>query len=197
LWFLNGAPGRRAIVLEPDPGNLAVGKANAALNHLSAEFVAGFVGREAAPPAPFPTPDSALMVPCHTVPGLMEQYGIDVLEILHCDTQGAEVAVIETCTELLRQARIHWLFISTHAHQITGDPLTHQRCLALLRRAGACIEAEHDVHESFSGDGLIVARCGPALPGWRPVELSRNRYSESYFRNPLYDLADMLEGAKR
>ena len=54
------------------------------------------------------------------------------------------------------------------------------------------IEAEHDVHESFSGDGLIVARFGPPPDGWLPVELSINRYGESLFRNPAYDLVRAL-----
>jgi len=79
--------------------------------------------------------------------------------------------------------------VSTHSHHISGDPLTHQRCLGLLARAGATILAEHDIHESFSGDGLIVAKFGPVPAGWQKPRLSYNRYSESLFRNPLYDLA--------
>jgi peptidoglycan/xylan/chitin deacetylase (PgdA/CDA1 family) len=59
----------------------------------------------------------------------------------------------------------------------------------LLRSLGAHIEAEHDVHESFSGDGLICARFGSEPRGWRAPELSYNRASTSLFRHPLYDLA--------
>ena len=88
------------------------------------------------------------------------------------------------------------MFVSTHVHQITGDPLTHQRCLALLRGCGALIEAEHDPYESFSGDGLIVARCGPALPGWRPAAISRARTGEALFRHPSYDLAEAQAAAR-
>jgi hypothetical protein len=115
--------------------------------------------------------------------------GIDILDLLHCDAQGVEVDVLESCEDLFRCGRIRWVFVSTHAHQISGDPLTHQRCLTMLRNVGAVIEVEHDVHESFSGDGLIVARFVPAPAGWIGVKISRNRYSESLFRNPLYDLA--------
>src|SRR6185312_12386817 len=51
------------------------------------------------------------------------------------------------------------------------------------------ILAEHDVHESYSGDGLIVAKFGAVPSDWRCPRLTYNRYSESLFRNPLYDLA--------
>jgi FkbM family methyltransferase len=188
LWFLQNAPRRRAIVVEPDPAHRVVGTANAKLNGLELELVSGFIGRASSLPQPFRTESSGLIsLPCLSVPELMEQFNIDVLDILHCDTQGAELSVLESCEDLFRERRIKWVFVSTHSYQITKDPLTHQRCLALLRRAGAIIEAEHDVHESFSGDGLIVARFGSAPTYWAPVELSRNRYSESLFRNPLYD----------
>lgn len=70
-----------------------------------------------------------------------------------------------------------------------GDPLTHQRCLALLRELGGRILVEHDVQESFSGDGLIVAYFGREAIDWTDIPLSYNRYSTSLFRNPLYDLA--------
>lgn len=192
-WFLKDAPQRRAVVLEPDPLHRAAGERTLALNGLQAAFVAGFSGATPAEAVAFQTEDSGtVLLPCVTVPDLMRQHGMETLDILHCDTQGAELDVLASCRTLLAQGRIRWLFVSTHAHQITGDPLTHQRCLALLRDLGAEIEAEHDVHESFSGDGLIVARFGDAPEGWARVALSRNRYSESLFRNPAYDLAEAL-----
>jgi FkbM family methyltransferase len=191
LWFLQGAPERRAIVVEPDPAHREVGEANARLNGLSPEFLSGFVGEHG--PGLFRTESAGVLALPHiSVPELIEKRGIHSLDLLHCDTQGTELAVLESCAGLFRQARIRWVFVSTHAWQISRDPLTHQRCLALLRDAGAAIEAEHDVHESFSGDGLIVARFGDAPPGWTPIELSRNRYSQSLFRNPLYDLAERM-----
>ena len=195
-WFLQGAPARRAVVLEPDPAHRAVGERTMALNGLNAEFIDGFVG--AAPQAPtlFRTEDSGeMLLSGFSVPQVIADRAIERLDILHCDAQGAELAVLESCRPLFARRRINWVFVSTHAFQITGDPLTHQRCLALLREAGASIEAEHDVHESFSGDGLIVARFCDAPADWRPLDLSRNRYSESLFRNPLYDLARQMRRA--
>lgn len=190
IWFLRAAAGRRAVLLEPDPAHIAVGQANLALNQVTAGFVQGFAGDTPGSLQDFETEDSGtLPVRCFDVSGLMATHGIDHLTILHCDTQGAELAVLEQAAPLLRQRRIDWLFVSTHHHSISGDPLTHQRCLALLRSLGAEIEAEHDVQESFSGDGLICARFCPQPPTWKPVILSHNRSSESLFRHPLFDLA--------
>jgi hypothetical protein len=59
----------------------------------------------------------------------------------------------------------------------------------MLRDFGGTILAEHDVHESFSGDGLIAAYFGREPLQWKEPLISRNRYSTSLFRNPLYDLA--------
>jgi FkbM family methyltransferase len=189
LWFLMNHPERRSVVVEPEPNNLAVGKANAALNDLWPKFLSGFAGGSFAESLPFPCEVSGEMpLPRYSVPHLMDQEGWDKLNLLHMDVQGAETEVVESCRALFQQKRIDWIFVSTHHHQISGDALTHQKCLAILRECGATIEAEHDVHESFSGDGLIVARFCPAPRDWRPVEISSNRASTSLFRHPGYDL---------
>ena len=61
----------------------------------------------------------------------------------------------------------------------------------MLQDFGGTILAKHDVNESFSGDGLIAACFGSEpLDGSEPP-LSRNRYSTSLFRNPLYDFAEI------
>jgi FkbM family methyltransferase len=194
LWFLKGSPGRRAIVLEPDPAHRALGERNAALNSLCPEFVAGFAAAAEGGAELFATESSGtIAVPRRSVPGLLDEHSIRFLDLLHCDAQGAELSVLESCLPLIREQRIGWCVVSTHAHQITGDPLTHQRCLALLERAGARVVAEHDVHESFSGDGLIVARVGSLPADWVPPALTYNRYSTSFFRNPAYDLAVALK----
>jgi FkbM family methyltransferase len=190
IWFLRAASGRRALAVEPDPAHMAVGRINAELNGVDIDFIPGFVGEAPGTTRPFQTDASGVQdLPCLDVPGLMERHGIHHLTILHCDAQGAELDVLRQVEPLLRGGRIDWVFVSTHHHRISGDPLTHQRCLALLRAAGAAIEAEHDVQESFSGDGLICARFCAQPPGWQPVTLSYNRSSQSLFRNPLYDLA--------
>jgi len=189
LWFLMDHPDRRAVVIEPEPTHLEIGRANAALNRLSPKFKLGFAGGSFSPELMFNTEVSGqLPLPRYSVVHLMEEEEWTKLDLLHCDIQGAETEVLESCRELFHRSEIKWVFVSTHAHQISGDPLTHQRCLEILRDCGATIEAEHDIHESFSGDGLIVARFGPAAQDWVPVHLSTNRASQALFRHLSYDL---------
>jgi FkbM family methyltransferase len=189
IWFLSEGAGRRAIV-EPDPAHIEVGRTNARLSACKPEFVQAFAGRHSAPPSLLATEVSGeVVLPCVSMPDLMASRTIDSLDVLHCDAQGAELDILEGCQDLVAAGRLGWVVVSTHSHYISGDPLTHQRCLAWLARAGATILAEHDVHESFSGDGLIVAKFGTVPERWQRPRLSFNRYSESLFRNPLYDLA--------
>lgn len=189
LWFLQNRPDRRAIVVEPDPNGVALAKKNLALNNLTAEPVWGYIGQAYANlVSGLPDPPPAI-----DVPSLLASKGLSFVDLLHCDAQGAETELLESCDALFRAGRVGWLFLSTHGAAITGDPLTHQKCLARLKDLGAVIEVEHDLHESFSGDGLIVARFGATpLNGTFP-KLSRNRYSTSFYRNPLYDVAAAAE----
>ena len=191
LWFLHQGTGdRRAIVTEPDPGNLAIGRANAQLNGREIAFLQAMVGADAAERREFQSETAGrIMVPQMTVRQLLDEYSIEQLGLLHCDIQGAETAVLGSSLDLLEAHRIRFCLVSTHSHHISGDPLTHQRCLAYLKAAGGQILAEHDVHESFSGDGLIAAYFGVEPLHWICPPVSLNRYSTSLFRNPLFDLA--------
>lgn len=191
LWFLQDHPDRRAVVLEPEPPHLEVGRTNALLNNLKPDFYHGFAGKTFARSAPFRGETSGDMVlRRYSVESLMAKQRWRKLDVLHCDIQGAEFDVLESCREMFLARRIDWVFVSTHAHNISSDVLTHQRCLDLLRACGAIIEAEHDVHESYSGDGLIVARFCPAPKGWATVPISYNRHGQSLFRSLAYDLDD-------
>lgn len=62
----------------------------------------------------------------------------------------------------------------------------------MLNQFGAQNLAEHDVHESFSGDGIIAAYFGNEPLTWEEPTISLNRYSTSLFRNLAYDLAERL-----
>lgn len=191
LWFKSQHGDlRRAYVVEPDPNHIAVGRANAALNGCDITFVQACVGAEPSAALSFKTESAGeIQIPQISVPGLLRDQQISRLHLLHCDTQGMETEVVRSCEALFRNEIIRFGLFSTHSHHISGDPLTHQRCLAMLKDFGGRILAEHDVHESFSGDGLIAVYFGSEPLDWVEPPISRNRYSTSLFRNPLYDLA--------
>lgn len=192
LWFLHSAPQyRRAIVVEPDPRYLDVGRMNAALNGRDIDFIQAAAGEEAVNQIEFPSQSSGpILIPQVSVASLMESRNIPCLDVLHCDTQGAEISIIKSCSRLFREKRIRFGIFSTHDKQFTDDSLTHQRCLAMIEACGGQILAEHEVHESYSGDGLITAYFGATPIDWPSINMSYNRYSNCLFRNPIYDIAN-------
>jgi hypothetical protein len=115
-------------------------------------------------------------VPIVSVDGLLAAEGLDRIDVLVCDVQGAELDVLRGAREALRDKRIRFLVVSTHA--VPRDPVLHQRCLAFLEDAGAQIIAEHSIPESCSGDGLIAASFDPRDAGWT-VDISIGRARNS------------------
>jgi FkbM family methyltransferase len=187
LWFKSQHGDlRQSYVVEPDPNHIAIGRINATLNQREITFLQSCVGTEPIAAVTFTTESSGdIRIPQISVPVFLHERQISRLHILHCDTQGAETGIIRSCETLFRKKIVQFAVFSTHSHHISGDPLTHQRCLALLQDFGGKILIEHDVHESFSGDGLIAAYFGEEPLDWTEPSITRNRYSTSLFRNPL------------
>ena len=162
LWLARAIPGARTLLVEPDPAYLDVGRRNFALNGLEGTFIDAAVGEDGTS-APFTceSDGSVRDVARVSVDGVLHREGIERLDLLLCDTQGAELTAIEGAAHALTDKRVRFLFVSTHHHSISGDPLIHRRCLELLRHRGAHVIAEHTARESCSGDGLIVASMDP------------------------------------
>lgn len=199
LWFLKDQLGRKAIGLEPDPNHLHIANVNAKINTLENQFkvINGLSAAVTTDSVGLTTETGvALNLAGYTVEDLMNIAQSPGIEILHCDAQGAESHVVDQVVELGISQRLRFCIISTHAYEITGDPLTHQKCLEKLVAAGAHIIAEHDVHESFSGDGLIAASFSPLDEDFA-VEISCNRYSHSLFPNPVIHFSNTLVEIER
>lgn len=192
IWFLSMHPSsRQAIGLEMDPAHLNVGRRNARLNDLDMRFFHGRKGAENAPPAEFLTESSNVQsVPTYGLSGLMDAADVERADLLLCDAQGGEIELLEGIGPVVARRGIGVLVMSTHHHMITGDPLTHQRAIAMIQEGGGRVALEHDVAESFSGDGLIVADFDGSLDGWEPPSISYCRTSKSLFRHPLFDLEE-------
>jgi hypothetical protein len=194
LWFLKDHPHRKAIGLEPDATHLLTAQKNVAINGLSEQisFVHGLSSMHSAESMNIQTESGQqLQLPGYTLANLLARAQIARIEIAHCDAQGAESHVVDQMIELGKKGQLRFAIVSTHAYEITGDPLTHQTCLHKLQAAGAHIIAEHDVHESYSGDGLIAASFRVEDRDLT-VELTHNRYSTTLFPNPAVHLADSI-----
>lgn len=172
LWFKHRHPSAKVILTEPDPANLAVAASNATENGLNVALELGGIApndkNKDAGSAFFQFSDK-LTVPSLNVETMMEKHGIKTLSVLHADIQGAELHLLHQIEPLLAGRRIEHLFISTHWE------LLHVQCREILRAHGYSFVAEHTPAESFTIDGLLVAR-SPFLPTMR-VDVSRRTES--------------------
>ncbi len=189
-WFKHVYPNGLGICAEPHKQNLEIGKRNVELNgHDNVYFHHAFAGKYSRVKRLLESDTKNIFSKEFLeVQEVLGKYAIKQLDLLHLDIQGAETDVLEDCISLFEENRIRFVIVSTHVHHISGDPLTHQKCLKILKDSGARILVEHDVHESFSGDGMICA-CFDDQVVLPKLDISYCRYSESFYRNPLYDLA--------
>ncbi len=190
LWFLSSFADGVAIAVEPDPDHLAIGRRNAELNGLAPRFHRAAAGSESGAELELPSelhPGTIHRAPIMTVDDLMTSHDLDRLDLLHMDIQGHELQALQATEAHVRSGTIRFVIVSTHHHYISGDALTHQRCLEWLVEVGAHIIAEHTVAESFSGDGLIAASFDDRDRDFT-IDLSRNRASTSLFESPEHDL---------
>ena len=191
MWFCRELAGARAVAMEPDPSFLEIGKRNAELNKLSdrIHFLHGVVGPEPGAVLHFhaESTDDDVAVIQHDFASLMELENLSAVDLAMVDIQGAETVLLERARPLLKAGKIRYLIVSTHHQSISGDPLTHQKALSLLRECGAHIIAEHTVRESYSGDGLIAATFDPSQHDFT-VPISHARAKESLFGEPEYEL---------
>ena len=156
-WYLGAVPGAEAVCVEPDPANLELGRANLALNGRAAEFINAALGGEYQPRLEFgrAVHGGTVTIESLDMPALAARLRGRSVEMLHMDMQGAELAFLRSLPRAGTPVR--FVIVSTHHESISGSATTHTDCLAELRGQGAVILAEHDVLESYSGDGLIAA----------------------------------------
>jgi hypothetical protein len=163
LWFQAAVKDGRSFMVEPMTENLRIGRRNFELNGRTGTFIQALVGAQ----------DSKNTDPeTISVDGLMKAHGLDQLDILHADTQGAEHAMLIGAARAIAERRVRYVIISTHGYRL------HARCLGFLRKHKYNVLVEHTPAESFSLDGLIAATTELDFkPSWsisyRPVKLSK------------------------
>lgn len=190
LWFHQVVKNGRNICCEPDPENIKIGKKNAALNNFdNMYFVDAAAGSENGKLISFHAEhvEELVEVPIRTVDSLVEEFNINKLELLHMDVQGFELDSLHGAIKTIQKGKLRFIFISTHHYLISRNPNIHQQCIDFIIDLGGHIICEHDIHESYSGDGLIVASFDSRDKEFT-VEVSRNRMSDNQFRTYTKDL---------
>ena len=193
LWFDRAIEDGTTYLIEPDPNHLRIGRDNFELNSATGHFFQYSVGKEPLPARPFMCESDGNQHPVAetSLDDFVATNSIPYIDLLLADIQGAELDMLRGAVETIKQKKLRFLFLSTHHHSISNDPLTHQRCRDFLREYDAHIIEEHNVTESFSGDGLIVASFEDRDRQISGIEISKNHPTNSLFRELEYDLADV------
>lgn len=200
LWFNKQISGATNLCCEPDPENLKLGQRNARANGAkNIHFILSAAGKDDQQTIQFkPQEDDRppVAVPIRSIDSIMQEHKLDTVAVVHMDVQGAELSAIEGARVSVEQGKIRFMIVSTHHYSISGDNLTHERCLSLIKEMGGNIITEHAIHESFSGDGLIVASFFVADKGIK-IDVSENRMSNNLFRSYTEDLDIVKQAYER
>jgi len=173
-WYLGAVPGSTALCVEPEPVNLEVGRRNLALNGRTATFIPAFVG----------SPSSGSSAGSHEyldMDAVLARVGGRPIEMLHMDVQGAELPFIQSMRRAIEQRQVRFFVVSTHHQSISGSATTHEDCVKAIQALGAKVFVEHDVFESYSGDGLIVASFAAEDRSIVLPQISRNTRRRALF----------------
>ncbi|MFM7447253.1 MAG: FkbM family methyltransferase [Leptolyngbyaceae cyanobacterium] len=155
LSLLQQRPNAKCYLVEPDPVNLLSGKINFRLNNRQGYFKQAGVDCK-------PRKNPKMI----SIDSFCREHRIEHLNILHADIQGCELAMLDGAREMLSEGKVDFVFISTHSNSL------HTDCLERLISLGYMILAEVDLDETFSVDGLIVAKYH-SLDQPKPIKISR------------------------
>ncbi len=158
LWFATVVESATSYMIEPESRRMESGKKNFALNGKTGHFRRAWIDHtDLKPPSGTPTV---------SVDGFCTRYKIEHLAILHADIQGKEVAMLQGARRMLSGGKIDYVFVSTHSDR------HHYNCLEILQAHGYNILASADKRNTYSFDGLIVAKRGTLTNGPTQLEIA-------------------------
>ncbi len=143
IWFAKRIPQALNFMIEPDDFNIISGRRNFRLNGLSGDFTQAFVSSKSTANGKVPTIN---------IDEFVYKRRIEVVDILHSDIQGYELEMLKGSVKLLEKGLINYFFISTHSNKL------HYNCIQFLENMNYKIVIEADLDNTFSEDGLIVAK---------------------------------------
>lgn len=106
LWMARSLPAARLVLVEPDHANLEAGRRNMALNRQRARHIHAAVGMPDGASAELICESDGVRRPVAlvSVDGIMQREGLDHVDLLLCDAQGAELTMLDGLVELSRSA---------------------------------------------------------------------------------------------
>ena len=157
MWFASKVKDSRNLLIDNADG-ISRARSNFEINGLSAEFLTGYIGKD----------NPELGIPVTNVDWICKEKNVKFIDVLHADIQGFELEMLQTMPDMLSKMAIGYIFISTHSNDL------HYGCIEFLKEKGFLILCHADLDDSFSEDGLIVAR-NPNYIGPDSISISHRR----------------------
>jgi Methyltransferase FkbM domain len=154
MWFYCEIESARCFLVEPNRLNMSLGKRNLRLNNAKGQFFSYLIDEKS---------DLKNGIIC--LDDFMHQQNLAFIDVLHADIQGAEYGLLLGAKKAFEGRKIGYIFLSTHSNDL------HTECLDFLIKKQFIIIANADLNQTFSFDGLIVAR-HPDYKGIDKVEIS-------------------------
>lgn len=159
MWFNQKVRNANNYMIDVDEINLNLGIENFRINEMRGNF---FIGK----------------IPELNISDFITSNNIGFVDILHVDIQGWEYHLLEQIENIFE--KIGYIFISTHTDKNNsgkdwGSPkeFLHESCLQFLKDKKLVILCEHDMNESYSHDGLIVAKNPLIDPDFNSIGISK------------------------
>lgn len=160
MWFYQSVKNGVCYLIEPDKIGLDSGKKNFKLNNMKGHFFNAFVSSKSS--------KNNNDTPAVCIDDFVSSNNIPFIHILHSDIQGYELEMLKGSQRSINEKKIGYLFISTHSNEL------HNQCISFLKENHFIILASANMDESYSVDGLIVARSFH-FKGINPVNISLKR----------------------
>ena len=156
IWFNKRVKDAKNYLVEPAIYNMRYGINNFRINKVKGQFTNAFIGKVSGS-------QDGIRVIC--VDDYLAENNIGFIDMLHSDIQGFEYEMLLGASKTIRDHKIGYVFISTHGNEV------HYECLNFLQSNDFAILCSADENDTYSLDGLIVARSNK-YQGLEKIEIS-------------------------
>jgi hypothetical protein len=143
LWFNKKIKASRNYLIEPNIHSFYSGINNFKLNNQKGYFYNYFISDISSKST---SPSTV------NIDDFVQENNIDFINILHSDIQGYELKMLHGAIKTIQNNLIDFIFISTHSNSL------HKDCIDFLLTNEYKILVSVNIDESYSWDGIIVAR---------------------------------------
>lgn len=156
IWFNKEIKNARNYLVEPDALNMIYGLNNLRINNVKGKFTNAYIGKVSE------KVDGTTLI---CIDDYVSENNIKFIDILHSDIQGYEHEMLLGASKTINEHKIGYIFISTHGNKV------HYECLDFLEQNDFKILCNADEDDTYSLDGLIVAR-SKHIMGIEKIEIS-------------------------